>query len=370
MRKFCTLKWLLAVTATLILGPNGFSHAQSSKKLVAYGWHTPTTAEIRANIAKYEQVPVDGLGFDTFVRDAAGRRRLLFQSVFRSVPLDWSMFREGLADLKATPFKRFTERFIRFQTMPADAVDWFDEFQTVINNTRQVGRFVKEANLTGIVFDPEPYSYGKNVWNYSQQKYASSRSLSDYRRQAFRSGRQFIEALQGTIGRPFVVFMPFTFELPPPEGDPNFATHRYGLFGAFMDGVLRQANSNVKIVSAYAWSYGARTQAEFDTGWRNMTFHNLKKTRVRDKYPSWVSFGFSNWIDNDSNRSSVGWSSTNPNANYFTPSEFQQSLILGLRKSEKYVWIYNQVPDLFTGEQMHPDYYTAMRNARRAVGMP
>lgn len=370
---FSTSINLIARTIIAISGvvlASSSAQAQSSKKLIAFGWHTPTTAEIRANIKKYEQVPVDGVGFDTFVRDSAGKRRLLFQSVFRRVPLNWPMFREGLADLKATPFRKLTERLIRFQSMPADGVDWFDGFSTVVNNISQVGRFVKEANLAGVFFDPEPYSYGKNVWRYSDQKYAKTRSLADYRRQAFHSGRHFIDALQKAVGRPFVVYLPFTYELPPPDSDPNLKTHRYGLYGAFLDGMIRQANSSVKFVSSYAWSYGSRTQSEFDTGWRTMTYHNLKKTRVGDKYPQWVSFGFSSWIDNASNRSSIGWSPSKVNANYFTPAEFQQALTLALRKTQKYVWIYNQVPDLFTGDKMNSAYYTAMQNARRAVGMP
>src|SRR5437868_10739463 len=86
-----------------------------AKKLIEFGWDEPDTAFMREHIAEMEATPFDGCVFHVkdFLWETWGKR------AFKE-----SDFRASLEDLNATPFKRFTQNFLRFNTTPAD-VDWF-----------------------------------------------------------------------------------------------------------------------------------------------------------------------------------------------------------------------------------------------------
>jgi hypothetical protein len=341
------------------------AQGQSWKKLIAYGWHLPVTEELRKDTARYENTPFDGTAFNVFLRESSGRRKLLSQNVFNGVKLSYDQFQPAINDLRATRFKRLTENFVRVAVIPGTGIDWFDGIVTLIHNLQMVGRFVKDTGVRGVFLDLEPYQF--DVWNYALQKNKARKSLEEYDWQAFQGGRNTIEALQHFIGRPFVLHLPFTYEMTVPRNSPQALNHRYSLLRAFLDGIMHHANSNVTVISGYCWSYGARQKNDYVRGYYDNKVLNTAASAYPERYKARTSAGFGLWLDFFWNQ--YGWNTTNHAANYFDPSEFQRSLTYALQRSDRYVWIYQQLPDFWNGTAFPNEYKQAMYSARQSAGL-
>src|SRR5258707_15858972 len=79
-----------------------------AKKLIEFGWDEPDTAFMRAHVAEMERTPFDGCVFH-FKGDT------LWQA-WGVKAFGEADVRQGAADLKAAPFKRFTHNFLRLNT--------------------------------------------------------------------------------------------------------------------------------------------------------------------------------------------------------------------------------------------------------------
>src|SRR6185437_10050778 len=96
------------------------SAGAKEKKLIEFGWDEPDTAYMRAHVAEMESTPFEGVVFDIkylkdgkadgpFVSEAWGKRAFTAADV-----------QSARDDLRATPFKRLTENFLRFDVTPGD----------------------------------------------------------------------------------------------------------------------------------------------------------------------------------------------------------------------------------------------------------
>lgn len=62
---------------------------------------------------------------------------------------------------------------------------------------------------------------------------------------------------------------------------------------------------------------------------------------------------------------SVGWFPDEPQRNQLSPLEFEYALHRALTYTDKYVWVYSEQPNWWTGEKLPAGYVDAVRNARR-----
>src|ERR1700677_4091317 len=92
------------------------------KKLIEWGWDEPDTRFLRDNIGRMERLPFDGVIFHM----AGDHGENLTWDIWGTRPFAVSQFQKSLADLQATPFHRFTDRFVRVNVTPG-TVDWFDD---------------------------------------------------------------------------------------------------------------------------------------------------------------------------------------------------------------------------------------------------
>src|SRR5262249_28129355 len=93
-----------------------------AKKLIEGGWDEPDTEFIRANVTKMEEMPFDGLVFH--VKGAKPGR--IEWEAWGGREFRYDEFQAAVDDLKATPFRRMTDRFLRMNSTPGTA-DWFDD---------------------------------------------------------------------------------------------------------------------------------------------------------------------------------------------------------------------------------------------------
>ena len=127
------------------------------KKLIEFGWDEPDPAFMRKHVEEMEKTPFDGCVFHVDAKDAAGKTtgRLTWEGWAQRAFTEAEL-KNAVDDLKATPFKRFTHNFLRFNTTPAK-LDWFDDHAAILSNAKLAAKVAREGKCAGVLFDIEQY---------------------------------------------------------------------------------------------------------------------------------------------------------------------------------------------------------------------
>ncbi|HEY3120634.1 MAG TPA: hypothetical protein VGL15_08425 [Vicinamibacteria bacterium] len=335
------------------------------KKLIEFGWDEPDAAFMRAHVEEMERTPFDGCvyhvsyarpgGQGSFTWEAWGRR------AFTPAELD-----AARRDLRATRFRRFRYNFLRLNVTPGD-LDWFDDYDAVRANARLAASLAREGRSRGVLLDTE--TYNAPLFWYAKQSGAGTRLWPEYVGQARKRGHEVMEALQeGYPG--LTVFLTFGYSLPwmqAKAGKKPLSACQYGLLAPFLDGMVWAARGRTRIVDGYELSYGYRDPGLFPAARRTMKEELLPIVADRAAYTRVVSAGFGLWVDY--NWRAYGWRTDKPDANYFTPAVFEQSVRAAISDADEYVWIYSETPRWWTAsggaKDLPADYVAALRRARR-----
>jgi hypothetical protein len=334
------------------------SEPARSKKLIEWGWDEPDTRFLRANIARMEELPFDGVIFHV----AGDRNENLCWDIWGDRQFTLSQFQKSLADLKATPFHRFTDRFVRVNVTPGK-VDWFDDaaWKVVAQNFGVAAQIAKEGGCTGLMFDNEQYQ--SSLFDYRKQPHRAKKSFAEYEAKVRQRGREWMQAVAGHYPN-ITILLTFGYVVTRPgRGEKDRSESDYGLWADFLDGMLSACAPTTRIVDAYEDSYGYRRPEQFGRAYRTIKEKGLVWTGEKEAYRSHVQAGFGIWMDNDWNKH--GWNATDFSKNYFKPEGFCESVRAALRKTDEYVWIYTEKPRWWTNEQLPAAYVRALEAARR-----
>jgi len=329
------------------------------KKIIEWGWDQPDPAYMRANIAQMEKAPFDGVIFGVRAWTKDGPIYFSHENWGRRLFTEEEL-RPAMEDLRATNFEKFTENFMRLNATPGD-VDWFDqEFDVVIENARLAARVARAGRVRGFMLDVEMYQ--KPVFTYRGQKHSEQKSFEEYCSQVRERGRQFMRAIQSEMESP-VVLLTFAHSLA--AGAPQLALKDigYGLLPSFVDGMLEAAGPRTVIVDAYESAYPFREVAQFVAGRRAIMKSGLKVSRAPQAYRNHMKVGFGLYMDQG--WGSVGWFPDDPEKNKLSPLEFEYALHRALTYTDRYVWVYSEQPNWWTGNKLPPGYADAARNARK-----
>jgi len=329
------------------------------KKIIETGWDLRNTRWIRENIERMERVPFDGIVLRPAVfRNGEWQTQLL--ELFQTGRYNYAELEPAVADLRATRFRRFRFNFVLTNVTPG-GVDWFDDdFAAVVHNWRVAARFAAQGGLRGILFDPEPYSGA--MWVYRQQKYAATKGFDEYAEQAFRRGQEVMRA----VNEEYPDIHLLMYFGPSMAADAarlgQLAEHGYGLFPAFVDGMLSVCTPGTKIIDGHEQAYGYSTAAAFRYGYRQMREEAVKYSRVPEQFRRHLSAGFGLWPDRAWRGS--GWHVDDPERNDPPPDRWELILHTALATCDEYVWVYSEALDWWTGKNIPWPYYYAILNAR------
>jgi hypothetical protein len=317
----------------------------AEKKLVEFGWDEPDTAFMRQHIAEMEQTPFDGCVFHVNFIDRNGATGNFTWQAWGERAFNEGDLKTALEDLKATPVRRFTHNFLRFNTTPAK-LDWFDDYSAVINNARLAALMAREGKCRGILFDIEQHE--GQLFDYSKQRDRETKSWELYAAQARRRGREVMKGFQeGFPG--LTIFLTFGYSLPWHEsrqGKVSLAECHYGLLARFLDGMLEAAHERVRFIDGHELSYGYKEAPRFDQAYAAMQRDLLPIVADSKRYRHFFSFGFGLWMDNQWR--TVGWDTVDFSRNYFSPSSKQ--VRHALQVADEYVWIYTETPRWWSKE--------------------
>ena len=296
------------------------------KKLIASGWHMPSSSYVHEHFQEMEQLPFDGIIVGEFYP---------FWSNMRDQKDKLNQF---VADMKSTPFKKFTDNFIGVES-GNDKFDWFDDkqCQEIVTNWRLLARAVKQAGFKGIKFDPECYE-GPSLYNYDSLLHKDTKSPEEYSSRISKVAADIITAINEEYPNITILYY---------FGPSVVSSNRdyrgwCGMMPAFVDGMLSNAKKGFKIVDGYEQAYGYRTAKQYSEARRQM-MATAKLSKYPTKYRQHVQVGFAFWPDQMAGNPLIGRKSFDVNNimnNYYLPDEAAYAGNNALLYSDEYVWMW------------------------------
>jgi hypothetical protein len=306
-----------------------------------------------------ERFPFDGLVFHA----TSGKGANLAWEVWGSKRFTPDDFKQAVADLKATKFSRFTDRFLRVNVTPAK-VDWFDDdaWACVVNNFGVAAQVAREGRCKGFMFDTEQYE-GVTVFDYRKQKDKDKKSFAEYRAKVRQRGQEWVKAVNQQYPD-ITILLTFGYGVSygRAEQPKDRSTAAYGLLADFLDGVLDACTKATVLVDAWEFAYPYKERKQFTQAYETITKKALGWTAVPEKYKAQVKAGFGIWMDHKKK----GWDVADFSKNYFSPGEFEAAVRSALEVSDGYVWIYTERPKWWTNEMLPKAYVEALAKARKA----
>jgi len=334
------------------------------KKILEWGFDEPTPRFMRDAIAKMEEQPFDGLVFrlltpanESFCYGFWGDKRHSLKD-----------YEQTIIDLKETKFKKFTELFFRLD-LHGKSFDWFSDeaWEKVLHNTEVAAQIAQRANLKGFLLDTEQY-FPTTILGYASQPQYKKKSFAEFEAQLRRRGKEWIQRINRHLPAA-TILLTFGYEQAQPlpkHKDRSEST--YGLLPAFLDGMLEGATPQTSLVNAGEPAYSFKHDYQFVNHHRFVESLALNRTALPEKYKVHFSAGFGLWLDHRW-RDKGGWHTEDVSKNYFSPETFANSLRAGLTRTDKYVWIYTEVPNWWTNEKIPKDYLRTIREVRTEFGM-
>lgn len=320
------------------------------------------TSYLNANVANMELVNFDGVIFNA-IMDSDGIE-FAFKN-FENAPLAWSEFNGPVADMQATNFLRFQHNFLLMNVRVGPAgINWFDTswMQFIEEKWALAGRFVREADIRGVMFDAEEYN--GDVWDPTALSTFPAHSVAEHRLAAAYWAERWGNAYRGEAPNGKILLTIFNAGF---MGDPGFDLYSYFLNG-LSDAMVQNDVSNRlgSINMTTENTYPAKFQFEFD-------FYNTPMRAaaslpgVSPNYPLVMRYGLT-----VAPAGTTGfWDNTNFALNWNTPAELEDGIVFMLNDTDEYSWIYS-APTSFFGA-FHPQiavqYRDALREARRRKGL-
>jgi hypothetical protein len=345
-----------------------------NQKLIEYGWDAPLPNFFRQHIRDMEQHPFDGV----ILKLNAGKE------VFTKTAYPNSAFTKDRQDLAATTSARLTDNFVVMWSGMDAGWDWFDDrdWAAAEKNIYNFAKTAKAGRFKGIAFDSEPYT--NSPWKYYQQPQQSQKTFAQYQQQVRQRGAQFMRAVQSAQPGTQVLAFGLLSWLKDLWATPIDATklqqqlarHDYGLWPAFVNGMLDAAQPSTTIVEGHEWAYYFYKTAWFDAT-REAIFNRAPRLFIapkdRRKYDRQVKLGQSVYLDLvlDALPGGVKDPRTGKTTQHFlSPADrfrlLEHNVYHSLRTSDRYTWLYSESADWWQN-QIPPGAAATIRRAQAKI---
>jgi hypothetical protein len=299
------MRYLLA----LLLIPS-IAFAQT-KKFIEFGWNSRETCWIAANAASMNAKPFDGTVFRIVYYDRNGVYKNFGSNIVSRDGVSMAQLSNGInCYLAAKPsLTHLTDNFLSVYLMPFD-MDWFDDWSSTLDNIGNAAIAVDMMGAKGILLDLEPYSY--LMWTWAEMKNSHRFTIEQYKAKIKQRGKQVMQRLQHElpdITLLFPVYYSFAGE-----------SARYELYKSFLEGMRVVKLPTVTIIDGFE-DYSLRTLSAFQYNYRLMT--RVNPIGTQRAFPVWPDL--------------------------MDAATFQTTLENAAATSDKYVWVYNQAIDWWSG---------------------
>jgi hypothetical protein len=377
----------------ILFGISGILSAQiiyqsPEKKLVEFGWASPTTLQYINNIDLYESGPFDGISVK-LSKDVGGGNIFMidnWKQITEQAKLNELEMVKTIGE-KATLEDNFLVLY------GASQMDWFSDqhWKEAESYIRYAANLARIGNFKGIIWDPEPYKPGKNPWKMSDQPNKDNRSYYEYYLQVRKRGAQFIKAIQDEFPglvlfslREFSDYQtasPFSQAILPlrdmKQSKSDLEEAWWALHLPFSLGVLDAINEDVTFIDGNEEAYYYTSAIEFFKV-RNEIFNDTRALippGLHQKFKANYYLGHAVSTDYIAGN----WAGLLNGFPYrlsgqgavIKPEErakwFEHNIYYALQTSDEYVWLYTEDASWWTGENIPAGFPEALKRAREKV---
>lgn len=251
--------------------------------------------------------------------------------------------------MAAIPFKRYTDNFYLFYSVPgADAskFDWFDDLDWIVENWRIMATCAKRAGFKGMCFDSEYYE-GLPLFGYSKMRHAGTKSLAEYEAQVrLQAARMMKAAVEVFPDMTLLMLFGYSGTYNGVPQHPHSRQENYTLVAAFVDGLLSECKGGATVHDMHEQCFSFRVPGSYARARTMMKDVLAERSHDPAAYAKSHRAGFSFWADCWENASQGRpFDLVDFERNYYTPHEFAYSLHEAMAYSDKYVWMWPGVID-------------------------
>jgi hypothetical protein len=385
-----TALFRLLIVASFIFPINGFAqitNTQIKKKLLDFGWNSPYTYDLRANLKKYEIGVFDGVCIK--IPTYAGAGNVFMVNDLRAISADSLNYEMNLA--AAMPQSNvLTDNFVTI--LGGSQMDWFSDADWAVaeKHVRYAAKLAKTLHCKGVLWDAEPYKPGKNPWKYPEQPFANAHTYEQYSEQVRKRGAQFIEALQQEF--PDIVIYSLRelsdFQQGSPFSEPlipvldlKYANERlkemwWGLHLPFTIGIIDAIKGKSTLIDANEEAYYYTSSQQF---YETATILKsdalaLIPSELHQKFAAHYRIGHAISAD----YTSGNWANVisfpfrlSGQGKMLTASEqakwFEHNAFYALKTSDEYAWLYTEGYNWWTGKGVPKGFEEALLSAKKKV---
>jgi hypothetical protein len=320
-------------------------------RYIEFGVDTPNTRS-QANAVDVSRPPFDG----EVIQPIMGGP-FLRSEVMKNSPLPSDLLTRNDVNSDIAAFAGFSNNFLRVDAGYLN-VAWNGDWTTVLGNIDLIGQLVAAHQLRGIVIDTEiQVPENSDVWDPTQA------SAADVRARGHDLAAHYSAAAPHTT---ILFTLAYSWiALQHTAGNTTFDR-----LTNFLDGMMEGAAESIRFVDGYEASYGYRLR---NGSWDPKNFpqahDEIRAARslsaVPTLYDRRFEVGFGIWIDNKDI-----WDPNNFANNWFTPTEFGDSLSAARQASDGWVWVWSETVTWYSATYIFqqnpvPDAYrTALINSR------
>ncbi len=340
--------------------------AQPDKKLIEFGWDTPSASYLHDHLPEMQSVPFDGLTF-RLTEDGKDRLKAFEAGQWTEEQLKFPL----LAELPAR-YGRLQHNFIQLNG-PAEftKMDWFDDSQwSQINaNMELFSRAVEISRAKGVLFDPEFYVDPKlSPWEFHPEQYPT-KTFWEVAEMAKERGRQFISSLQSHVPdlRFLSLFFPsYQFQHSPVSiyNSPDDAPDPLMFF--FNQGIVEAAGPGVELIDGHEWSYYNQSTSTFIDD--HLEMRETSEWLPPETDAAWEGVQMGPGIFMDFN---MGFYQEGSQQAPMSDTErllwLQHNVYWAMQSSDQYAWFYSERMDWYKDPSKPAGVYEAVANARALV---
>jgi hypothetical protein len=364
---------LLMLLLAIYLPTTAVETQAKGQKLIEYGWDAPLPNFFRQHIREMERQPFDGV----ILKLNAGKE------VFKKTAYPTSAFIQDRRDLAATTSTRMTDNFVVMWSGMDAGWDWFDDkdWAAAAQNIANFAKTAKAGRFKGIAFDSEPYT--TSPWKYYQQPRHQQKTFAQYQQQVRKRGAQFMQTLQSAQpGTQFLTFGLLSWlkdlyanPIEATQLQQQLARHDYGLWPAFINGMLDAARPSVTIIEGHEWAYYFYKTAWFDAV-RQAIFTNARvfvAPKNQRKYAQQVELGQSVYLDlilDALPRGEKDPRHGKTTQHFLSPADrfrlLEHNVYHSLRTADRYTWMYSESADWWQNK-IPPGAAATIRRAQAKI---
>ncbi len=314
------------------------------KKLIELGWDQPNTGQLRQYHAQMQATaPFDGV---VMVVSFKAEGRAFDEDLLDAVPWQRDWLTVPLADLQACRFTRFTDNFIRVNCTPG-TVAWEDDagWAAVAAKLGHLAWLARQSGARGFCFDPE--SYGARLFRWDPDRIATFAQAQALAR------KRGVQVMADVVREyPDITFLSLWMlslnraQAATDEPDAALQTTDYGLWPAFVNGLLDAAAPQTRFVDGCEFGYYQDDRLGYLELYQSMLCTQGAQMRLiapenRARYNAQVTAGFGFYLDRYANPEGAKY--------YIAPlpggtrvQRLRANLRAALDVADEYVWVYGE----------------------------